>query len=267
MCIYPKTTAKLPVNFKNKRILKRLKIDQIEKSNKSEEAFKRLVRTIKYSTIKLMSLIIDWLFPRRCFGCGKGDKYLCNLCEEKLKNGALVRKDQFEGIISIYKYDGLIKKIVEKMKYEFVSDSINELAKLMDKKLKLNYPNIVEYWQKEKFVLMAIPLYKHRKNWRGFNQSEILAEKLADALNLKCKNNILFRNIETINQATIKNRQKRQKNIENVFAINSKEAITKKIILVDDVVTSGATMTAALKILKGSGVEFLWGLSLCGVLK
>jgi ComF family protein len=214
-----------------------------------------------------MSLIIDWLFPKRCFGCGKGGKYLCTLCEEKLSNGTLSRKDQFEGIISIYKYDGVMKKIVEKIKYEFVSDVIEEMAELMAKKLLLNYPNIVEYWQKEKFVLIAIPLYKYRKNWRGFNQSEILVEKLAIALNIKCENNILVRNIKTKNQATIKNRQIRQKNIKNVFAINLRKTIPKNIILVDDVVTSGATMTAALKTLKNSQVEFLWGLSLCGALK
>ena len=65
-----------------------------------------------------MSLIIDWLFPRKCFGCGKGEKYLCKLCENQTENGLLVRRNGFEGIISIYKYDGLMKKIVEKVKYE-----------------------------------------------------------------------------------------------------------------------------------------------------
>ena len=214
-----------------------------------------------------MSIIIEWLFPKNCFGCGKGGKYLCSLCEEKLNNGVLKKLDQFEGIISIYKYDGVMKKIIEKVKYEFVSDAIEEMAELMAKKLKLNYPNIVDYWQKEKFVLMSIPLYKYRKNWRGFNQSEILAEKLGIALNLSCENNVLVKEIKTKNQATIKNRQNRQKNIKNVFSVNSKKTNPKKIILVDDVVTSGATMTAAQRILRNSGAGLLWGLSLCGVLK
>lgn len=214
-----------------------------------------------------MSLIIDWLFPRKCFGCGKGNKYLCNLCESKIENGLLVNRKGFEGIISVYKYDGLIKLIIEKIKYEFVADSIDELAQLMVKKLKIDYPNIVKYWQKEKYCLIPIPLYWQRENWRGFNQSELLAKRVAEILNLKIDNNILDRRVNKKNQASIKNRQLRQKNIVNIFSVKEESKIPNKIILIDDVVTSGATMTGALKILKDSGAGSLWGLSLCGVQK
>lgn len=214
-----------------------------------------------------MSLIIEWLFPKNCFGCHRGDKYLCNLCENQMDLGSLIRKDQFEGIISIYKYDGLIKVIVEKIKYEFVSDVIEELAQFMGKKLKIDYPNIVKYWQKEKFCLIPIPLFWQRKNWRGFNQSEILVEKLAKILDLKYENNVLSRNIKTKNQAKIRNREVRRKNIINVFKAESGIMTPKNVILVDDVVTSGATMTAALRTLKNSGASLLWGLSLCGAQK
>lgn len=240
---------------------------QTEKSKRMEEAFKRFIRDIEYSTIKLMSLIIDWLFPKRCFGCNKSEKYLCNLCENKLEKGLLVNKKNFEGIIYIYKYDGLIKKIVEKIKYEFVSDAIEELAVDMVKKLKIDYPNIVKYWQDNNFVLMPIPLYKYRENWRGFNQSEKMVFYLSKGLNLKYENNILFRKTKSKSQAMIKNRQKRRKNMEDVFNINELQKIPKNIILVDDVVTSGATMTAAQRTLKNFGAELQWGLGLCGVLK
>lgn len=214
-----------------------------------------------------MSLIIEWLFPKNCFGCGKGNKYLCNLCESQMSVGSLVRKDLFEGIISIYKYDGLMKAIIEKIKYEFVSDVIEELAQSMGKKLNINYPNIVKYWQEEKFCLIPIPLFWQRKNWRGFNQSEILVEKLAKILNLNYENNILLRNIKTKNQATIKNRELRRKNVINVFKVQPEIMTPKNVILIDDVVTSGATMTAASMTLKSSGTDLLWGLSLCGVQK
>lgn len=113
-----------------------------------------------------MSLIIEWLFPKKCIGCGKGNKYLCNLCESQINTGSLVRKHLFEGIISIYKYDGLMKIMVEKIKYEFVSDMIEELAQYMGKKIKINYPNIIKYWQEENFCLIPIPLFWQRKSWR-----------------------------------------------------------------------------------------------------
>ena len=224
----------------------------------------KIFKGIKYICV---SIIIEWLFPKKCFGCGKGDKYLCSLCENKLEKGLLIVKKEFEGIIYLYKYDGLVKKIVEKIKYEFVSDAIKEMAELMAKKLILDYPNIVKHWQKEKYTLIAIPLYKNRENWRGFNQSEKVVESLSKVLNLSFDNEILFRNLKSKNQATIKDRQLRRKNINNVFIISDKKEIPKKVILVDDVITSGATMTAALRTLKSSGVQSLWGLGLCGVLK
>jgi ComF family protein len=214
-----------------------------------------------------MSLIIDWLFPRKCFGCGRGEAYLCSLCETKMKNGELIKKNGFEGIISIYKYDGLIKNIIEKIKYGFVSDASEEMAEKMARKLKIDYPNIVKYWQKEKYCLLPIPLHQQRQRWRGFNQSEILAEKLSKILKLKYKNNIIIRKLKIKNQAQIKNREEKWKNMINVFEVKNRKNIPKKVILVDDVITSGATMTAALKILKNSGTNFGWGLTLAGVQK
>ncbi len=214
-----------------------------------------------------MSLIIDWLFPRKCFGCGRGEGYLCSLCETKIKNGELIKKNGFEGIISIYKYDGLIKNIIEKIKYGFVSDASEEMAEKMARKLKIDYPNIVEYWQKEKYCLLPISLHQQRQRWRGFNQSEILAEKLSKILKLKYKNNIIIRKLKIKNQAQIKNREEKWKNMINVFEVKTRKNIPKKVILVDDVITSGATMTAALKTLKNSGINRGWGLTLAGVQK
>jgi len=214
-----------------------------------------------------MSLIIDWLFPRSCLGCGKGNKYLCNLCEMRQKNGDLIEKDGFEGIISIYKYDDLVRTIIEKIKYEFVSDAIFEMAEYMSKKIKLNYPNILKYWQKEGYCLVPIPLFNQREKWRGFNQSEILALNLSKILNLDYKNDVLVRNVKIKNQAEIKNRQEKWKNISDVFGIVPSMKVPKKAIIVDDVVTSGATMTEALRILKMSGANSGWGLSLGGVQK
>lgn len=214
-----------------------------------------------------MSLIIDWLFPKSCFGCGRGDKYICNICESKLKMGELIRKDKFEGMITIYKYDSLIKKTIEKIKYEFVDNAIDEMADLMAKKLLINYPNIVKYWQSKKFCVIPIPLYKQRERWRGFNQSELLALKLADILKLNYKNNILERKIQTINQAKIKRRKDKKKNVLGVFQVVRGETGPKKVILIDDVITSGATMTAALMTLKKSGTNQGWALALGGALK
>lgn len=214
-----------------------------------------------------MSLLIEWLYPRNCIGCGKGKKYLCTLCENKLLKADLQRKKGFEGLISIYKYNGVIRKIIEKIKYEHMDDCIKEMAELMVLNLKLNYPTTLNYWQKEKFCLVPIPLSIERERWRGFNQAAELAEGLGTKIGLRMEKNVLLRKKHSINQANIKNYQQRYKNVKNNFEILKKgEKIPSKIIFVDDVITSGATMTEALKTWKKVEPQLQgWGLSLAGL--
>jgi ComF family protein len=214
-----------------------------------------------------MSLIIDWLYPKKCLSCGKGEKYLCSECERKLIRGEMRKKDGFEGVILIYKYEGVIKKVIEDLKYGFVSEAGEELGQLMVKNLKIDYPNIVKYWQKEKYEVVPIPLYWQRKNWRGFNQSEILAGEIADGLNLKYRDDFLFREKNAKNQAKIKGGLKRRRNISGAFKIKEEIVNPNKIILVDDVITSGATIVEAMKCGRQALSDLNWALSLAGVRK
>lgn len=214
-----------------------------------------------------MSLIIDWLYPKKCLSCGKGEKYLCSECERKLIKGEMRKKEGFEGVISIYKYEGVIKKVIEDLKYGFVFDGGKELGQLMVKSLKIDYPNIVKYWQEEKYEVVPIPLYWQRENWRGFNQSKILAKEIAASLNLKYRDDFLFREKNSKNQAKIKGSLKRHKNINGAFEMRKDKEIPEKIILIDDVITSGATIIEALKCGKESRQGFDWALSLAGVRK
>jgi len=214
----------------------------------------------------MVSLIVDWLFPVRCEGCGKGGKYWCTECEKRAKKGGLFKREGFEGIISIYKYNGEIRKIIEMVKYELVSDAIKEIANLMVKNLKKDYPNVVKYWQKKKYCLVAIPLSWKRKNWRGFNQSEELVKVLANKLKLEYNFELIERVKDTPKQVKIKSKTGRQKNMVGAFKLKSKK-IPAKIILVDDVITSGATMTEAERIFGRCQPYLDWALCLAGVRK
>ncbi len=212
-----------------------------------------------------MSWLIDWLYPKKCLGCGRGDDYLCNFCERKIKIAGLRQKSGFEGLISIYKYDGVMKKIIEEIKYQHLSAAIESLGQKMGQSLKINYPETVKHWQKEHFVLVPIPLYKGRENWRGFNQAREIAVVVAQKLGLEYAE-ILERKKKGVNLAKIHNHQQRMAEIKGVFRVKNEIERREKIILVDDVITSGATMTEALKTWKkvspqGRG----WGLSLAGV--
>ena len=205
-----------------------------------------------------MSVIIEWLFPKRCYGCGKRGKYLCGKCRGY--EGGLDRKRGYEGIISILKYDGAVRKLIESVKYEFVTEAISEMASLMVRKLKEDYPHILKYWQKEKYVILPVPLFWQREKWRGFNQSQKLAEEIAKRIKLEVNNEVLKRKANSGIQAKIKNRQLRRKNVADVFEIKNTEKIPRNVIVLDDVMTSGSTLLAIQKVLKMSP-DHCWGLT------
>jgi len=163
--------------------------------------------------------------------------------------------------VTILKYHGATRKLIEAIKYEYIFDAIPEMAELMVKKLKKNYPNVVKYWKKEKYTIVPVPLYWQRENWRGFNQSQKLAEIVARKLKLAINSQVIIRTKNTQVQAKIIKRDLRKSNVENSFQIREGEKIPKNIIIFDDVITSGATLRAIQKILKKSP-NHCWGLTL-----
>ena len=117
-------------------------------------------------------------------------------------------------------------------------------------------------------ILVPIPLSKNRKNWRGFNQSEILTKTLAKKFGVEYSNS-LIRIIETKTQVGL-SRDERKKNVKGAFSLRSSRhpeldlgsrLRDKNFILVDDVYTSGATMQEAAKVLKRAGANSVWGMT------
>jgi ComF family protein len=115
-------------------------------------------------------------------------------------------------------------------------------------------------------VLIPIPLSPKRLHERGFNQSQLICEEIIKLntrqqnLKIKLEKDILIKPKDTEHQAQIKDRRARLKNISGSFAIrNTKENLEKlkgkNIILIDDILTTGATLTEARKILKQAGTR------------
>lgn len=195
-----------------------------------------------------MGIIVEMLFPKTCVGCGKTGKYLCNKCFEKVEVlGADYKNKKIEGRIGLFKYHGVIKDLISLLKFELVSDVKKEIGEIIVEQLKENYPNIVEYWQDKKFVIIPVPLHWRRKNWRGFNQAEIIAHEVGKIINLEINNNLIKRAINTKKQA-ISNKVERQKNMENAFSAKQNKLIPKNIIIFDDVWTTGNTIKNIVKI-------------------
>lgn len=194
-----------------------------------------------------MGIIVDIVFPRTCVGCGKNGEYLCDRCRRKVEIiGADYKNKRLEGRIGLFKYHGVIKDLISLLKFELVSDAKVEVGNMIVNQLKENYPNILEYWQKKKFVIVPVPLHWRRENWRGFNQANIIADEVGKKLNLIVNNNVIQRSINTKKQA-ISNKVERQKNMENAFVKIGK--IPQNIIIFDDVWTTGNTIKNIIKII------------------
>jgi ComF family protein len=116
-------------------------------------------------------------------------------------------------------------------------------------------------------ILVPIPLHKFRKNWRGFNQSELIGKYLSAAMGWDYLEDLLIRSKYKTPQTVLKIGD-RKKNIKGVFTLNPKYkrhiAEYQNLILFDDVYTTGSTMKEAASVVKKAGVEKVYGLVLAG---
>jgi ComF family protein len=165
-----------------------------------------------------------------------------------------VKKNGMDGLIVIYDYqDPVIKEVIKEIKFGFNRDLIKRVLK--------NF----KFETGEKFeYLVPVPLYFYRENWRGFNQAEEIAEAIGDKMKVEVFK-ALKRKRKTKQQSLILDREEREKNVKGAFVIKEgvkKQLKGKKILLVDDVFTSGADMRECTRVLKKGGVEVVWGLAL-----
>lgn len=212
-----------------------------------------------------MSLILDLIFPKKCYGCGQTGEYLCPKCQENIKVlNVKPPQNGFNGGLSLFPYYSFIKSAITDLKYNFVSDNIQNLSDVCIEKLNLNFPNLVNYWQQNNFTIIPIPLHQSRQNWRSFNQSEILGQKIAQKLSLNFSNQILIRHQNTQIQARIKNIKDRNKNVANIFSLAPRlgKLKNKNFIIFDDVCTTQSTLNSALLVLKTLHLNQCWFLTL-----
>lgn len=99
-------------------------------------------------------------------------------------------------------------------------------------------------------TIIPVPISTKRKMQRGYNQSFLIAKKIAKSLNLEIINNCLYKDKNIIEQSKL-NKEDRQKNIQGVYKLKNKEKlVNKKILLIDDIYTTGSTVNECCKILK-----------------
>ena len=215
---------------------------------------------------------LDLLFPKRCVSCGKFGAYICKDCFAKIEfiqkpvcpvcqrqavggktHPGCQGRLRLDGLVVATRYSGSVKKAIAKVKYKWAYD----IAKIL---IDLIVVNLWKFDLASDLILVPVPLHVRRKKWRGFNQAEILAKSLSLKFN-QPYGEYLARIIETASQVGLK-RDERQKNVKEAFRLRTGADVSgKNILLVDDVYTSGATMTECCKVLKKEGAGEVWGMA------
>lgn len=225
---------------------------------------------------------MDTLYPRCCPICGeivpKKSELICGECKNKLvyiknprckKCGKPLefykeeycrdckrRKHYFEEGRAVWVYSKEMRSSIYRFKY----DNKREYADFYTEELVRVYGNWIKSLQVD--AIVPIPLHKKRKTCRGFNQAEVLACGIGKKLNLPVMPEVMVRTKNTVAQKEL-NDKERQENVKNAFKIPSNEVKLKKVLLVDDIYTTGSTIDAAAKALKSKGVEKVYYVCLC----
>lgn len=207
---------------------------------------------------KIKNFLLDALFPVYCLGCGKPTELICSSC---LKQIIILGQWRFDlqgldkVLICFDYHQPLIQKAIKNFKYApFNQKILSYLSPFLIEFLKYS-PEIIDYLNKNNFVIVPVPLTKIKLAERGFNQAELIARELAQEFNWPLENNILQRVKNTPSQ-TLLNFEQREANVQNVF--RARKNCPEAIILIDDVLTTGATLKQAAKTLRQAGAKQIW---------
>lgn len=223
---------------------------------------------------EIYKFFLDIFFPKKCLICGKYGAdfcfdcsllieevktFLCPECGKITENGQYCIackgkiKPSLSAILIASRYNvGPTKKLISYFKYEGFVGLALPLAELIVSQIKKANVGL------NNTIIVPVPLYIGRKNRRGFNQSELLARHISKRLSLP-GGEVLERTKDTTPQVSL-TRANRLSNIENAFVCADPDLIAgKTVILIDDVMTTGATLNECAKVLKKSGTKKVIG--------
>lgn len=206
----------------------------------------KIVRQIKNIT----SSTLDLIYPQICGICGKIDKNsLCKKCELKLNKQYNIFLDYyvqdkfFNVLICFFKYEGFIRKLLLDYKFRDKVFLYKTIFKMISKQ-KFLFKFLSSY-----DTIIPVPIGKKRRRERGYNQSELIAKEISYFINLEYKNKCLIKAKNIIEQSKL-NREQRILNIHDSYILqNGRELKDKKIVLLDDIYTTGSTVNECSRIL------------------
>ncbi len=229
---------------------------------------------------KTKNIILDTLFPVSCLNCGQPDVWFCESCLNRIKPLSFqvcpkcekiltesgktcqwCKKDYpLKALVVATKYkEENVSKLVHLYKYNFITDLRIPLGEMMLRALTKNDLPLPD-------IIVPVPLHPRRLRWRGFNQSQLLgdfiAKNLTPGFEIPVVSDLLFRKRYTPPQMKTKDYAGRRENLADAFTVTDTEAHrirNKRILLVDDIATTGSTLIECAKALKQKGAKEIFG--------
>lgn len=198
--------------------------------------------------------MLDWVFPPKCALCGLiARPPVCDECFREfveLGEENSGPKGQIDWICSLYQFEGRAAQAVKRLKYSRVTSLGRPLSEFME---------AARERVSDHDAIVPVPIHPSRRRWRGFNQAELLCTAMPSEL---VERALMIRVKKTRPQVELKAKE-RLANLQGAFVASS--AVSgKRILVIDDVVTTGGTAMACAEALKASGAIEVGLLTLCG---
>jgi ComF family protein len=222
-----------------------------------------------------MKRVLDMLYPRRCIGCGRSSPEMfrhicwdcwsdtarveapfCARCGDPV-SGAVEHEficyacsagnPAFDAARSAARYDGVVGEALRQLKYEKALWLAPDLADILQQCLRAEYSGL--FFD----LLVPVPLHHVRRRQRSYNQSGVLARELSRRIACPAAPGLLRRIRPTTSQTNLTAKQ-RLSNVNNAFQHNREKRLAgRRVLIVDDIMTTGATVNACAKALKKGG--------------
>ena len=221
---------------------------------------------------KLAGAALDIAFPMECFGCGSEGPAICVNCLKDLPSltapycrtcgqpgtdspcvSCREMPLAVDGIRAPFLMEGAVRRAVHGLKYRNLRAAAPQLGEIMGEHLVgRRVPGA---------VLLPVPMHPLRLRQRGYNQAELLAKATGEAASLPCDKGLLIRTKDSSPQVESQSRGERREKVRDSFECRG-QVTGSRLILIDDVATTGSTLSACAAALKAAGAQSVWALAL-----
>lgn len=219
---------------------------------------------------RIWSHAVDAVFPPRCVSCRAFGRFVCGDCSAQIVRAEHPRCDvcwqpsgdrrcrhcrreqpAFTAVRSVYAHGGPTRDLIHALKYS----GLSAVAPLMGEEM----AGLLLQWAPGVSAIVPVPMAGSRERRRGYNQSELLAREIGRCTGIPVAGRALVRRpgpsqVEQLDEAA------RRANVRDAFAAG-REPVGDRLLLVDDVMTTGATLDACARVLRSAGADRVYGLT------